>query len=60
MTGPLQPPPQTHATPPPPALARRGLWAIFGATFFAAVVFGAAFLTAATGAAPLALFSLAT
>ena len=34
MTGPLQPPPQTHATPPPPALARRGLWAIFGATFF--------------------------
>ncbi len=34
MTGPLQPPPQTHATTPPPALARRGLWAIFGATFF--------------------------
>lgn len=34
MTGPLQPPPHTHATPPPPALARRGLWAIFSATFF--------------------------
>ena len=34
MTGPLQPPPQTHATPPPPALAWRGLWAIFTATFF--------------------------
>ena len=34
MTGPLQPPPHHDAPPPPPALARRGLWAIFGATFF--------------------------
>lgn len=34
MTGPLQPPLHTDATPPPAALARRGLWAIFGATFF--------------------------
>lgn len=34
MTGPLHPPPQTDAPHPPPPLARRGLWAIFIATFF--------------------------
>lgn len=34
MTGPLRPPLPTDVAPPPPALARRGLWAIFGATFF--------------------------
>ena len=37
MTAPLHPPPSTHkatASPAPAFLARRGLWAIFGATFF--------------------------
>jgi MFS family permease len=34
MTGPLHPPPHTRTPPPPPALARRGLWVIFGSTFF--------------------------
>lgn len=34
MTGPVHPPPPGGAAePPPPALARRGLWAIFLATF---------------------------
>ena len=34
MTGPMHPPPPTDAPAPPPALARRGLWVIFGSTFF--------------------------
>lgn len=34
MSGPLQPPLPVEHAPPAPALARRGLWAIFGATFF--------------------------
>jgi MFS family permease len=34
MTGPLRPLPHTRKSPAPPALARRGLWVIFGSTFF--------------------------
>jgi MFS family permease len=34
MSGPLHPPPSAPPGTAPPALARRGLWAIFGATFF--------------------------
>lgn len=34
MTGPLLPPLSTSSPAVAPALARRGLWAIFGATFF--------------------------
>lgn len=33
MSGPLLPPPRTVRATPPPPLARRGLWAIFVATF---------------------------